>query len=217
MIKNRLYILFFTSLIFLCFTISSFAWHDDSKIDSLTIDNFIIKNRDAQSHANSFPEYYSAFDKFNYVYEIERKDKHTGKIDYDLVYSTSTITIKYDSKFGYYNFYGSSGFFYSVNSTSIHNYVASDGSFLSFNALYYDIKLKGVRKANYQDMTLTEGELTPPGENQETPLGVIGDLSFLSWLINLVIKYLIWAGVLIMCYLILPTLLKKLLNYFLDF
>lgn len=217
MIKNRLYILFFTSLIFLCFTIFSFAWDDNSKIDSLTIDNFIIKNRDAQSHANSFPEYYSSFDKFNYVYEIERKDKHTGKIDYNLIYSTSLVTIKYDSKFGYYNFYGSSGFFYSVDSMPIHNYVASDGSFLSYNALDYDIKFKGVKKANYQDMTLTEGETIPPGENQEIPLGVIGDISYLAWFVNLLIKSLMGLLVLLLCYLILPTLLKKLLNYFLDF
>lgn len=217
MFKNRLYILFFTSFIFLLSVFPSFAWNDNSEIDSLTIDNFVIKNRYAQSHANSFPEYYSAFDKFNYVYEVERKDKKSGKIDYNLIYSTSTITIKYDSKFGYYNFYGSSGFFYSVDSTPIHHYVASDGSFLSYNALDYDIKLKGVRKANYQDMTLTEGELTPPGENPETPLGVIGDISYLVWLVNLLIKSLMGLLVLLLCYLILPILLKKLLHYFLDF
>lgn len=215
MFKNRLYILFFTSFIFLLSVFPSFAWNDSSEIDTLTIDDFVNRNRSAQSHAQSFPQDFGSFDKFNYVYEIERKDKHTGKIDYDLVYSTSSIIIKYDSKLGCYKFYGSSGFFYSSGSNPIHNYVASDGSFLNFNALEYEIKLKGVKKANYKDMTLTEGETTPPEEM--TPPGVIGDLSFLTWLINLVIKYLIWAGVLIMCYLILPTLLKKLLNYFLNF
>lgn len=215
MIKNRLYILFFTLLFFLFSVIFSFAWDSDSKINTLTIDSFVERNRSAQIHANSFPEYYSSFDRFNYVYEIERKNKSTGVIDYELFYSTSPLTIKYDSKLGYYNVYGSTGVFYSYSGLPVGYYLNQYGSLQGFNALEYEVKLKGVKKANYEDMTLTEGETIPPEEM--TPPGVIGDLSFLTWLINLVIKYLIWAGVLIMCYLILPTLLKKLLNYFLDF
>ena len=106
MLKNRLYILFFTSFIFLLSVFPSFAWNDSSKIDSLTIDDFVNRNRSARSHVQSFPQDFGSFDKFNYVYEIERKNKQTGEIDYELVYSTSSVTIKYDSKLGYYKFYG---------------------------------------------------------------------------------------------------------------
>lgn len=213
MIKNRLYILFFTSLFFSVSLITSFAFDD---LKDVTIQDFHAANssfkylKESESINNSS-------DVALYCVKVVEKDLTSGELKSEFYFCSKKPVIEYDGHLGTSKLIWPSGTFYINSMVSSANYVFDEDVVFNYNntKVFFD----GYVVPNYDDSSVNylEGELVPPGENQETPLGVIGDISYLAWFVNLLIKSLMGLLVLLLCYLILPTLLKKLLNYFLDF
>ena len=212
MFKNRLYILFFTSLFFLIFSIPCFAFDD---LKDVTIQDFYSSNASFLALKNekfiNNPNYKSL-----YCIKIVEKDLSTGEFETNFYFCSKKPHVEYDGNLGNSKLIWPSGTFYINSEVSSGNYTFDDE--VVFNYSNKKVFFDGYVTPNYDDSSVSyvEGEEIPQG-NQEVPLGVIGDISYLAWFVNLLIKSLMGLLVLLLCYLILPILLKKLLHYFLDF